>query len=117
MKEIIRIRTKTGKYYRGGKEYHEAGELCLACLSTDRIKEKGKLVLRKNRTNGNSFLGCSRYPECKCSYPIVDPEEVVANPNCELCNGSGISAEESSITDESSPCSCLHRVRIFTPEE
>ena len=32
------------------------------------------LVERTNRQNGSTFLGCSRYPECKHTEPI--PESV-----------------------------------------
>lgn len=32
------------------------------------------LVERTNRQNGSTFLGCSRYPECKHTEPV--PESV-----------------------------------------
>ena len=116
MAEIIRIRTKSGKYYRGGKEYRNVGELCPACGSTDRIKEKGKLVERKNKTNGNLFLGCSRYPECKSTYPLANSEETTIpdfenakpKPDCLLCKGSGI---DNYSFDEPSDCTCKNAGR------
>lgn len=34
----------------------------------------GKLVKRKNRSTGESFLGCDNYPKCKYTQPL-EPEE------------------------------------------
>jgi ssDNA-binding Zn-finger/Zn-ribbon topoisomerase 1 len=42
--------------------------VCPACGSTDRIKVKGALKLRKGKFG--SFLGCSKYPDCKYTKNI-----------------------------------------------
>ena len=43
----------------------------------------GKLILRKNDTNGNSFYGCSNYPYC--DYTINDFKAVKNNKRCNVC--------------------------------
>jgi ssDNA-binding Zn-finger/Zn-ribbon topoisomerase 1 len=35
----------------------------------------GKLVRRKNRATGETFLGCSNYPKCKFTQPDEPPED------------------------------------------
>ena len=42
--------------------------VCPACGSTDRIKKKGILKIRKGKYG--PFLGCSRYPDCKFTKQI-----------------------------------------------
>lgn len=48
--------------------------------------ETGKLVVRKNGTTGEQFLGCSHYPQCNQSYKDID---ILKYPmRCNRC-GSG----------------------------
>jgi ssDNA-binding Zn-finger/Zn-ribbon topoisomerase 1 len=45
---------------------HQAGEKCVFCSSG---KDKGgKFILRK--AEGRSFLGCTRFPECKATTAV-----------------------------------------------
>ena len=45
------------KKYLKQKQEQTTPEMCPLCGA--------KLVLRKNRNDGSSFYGCSKYPECK----------------------------------------------------
>lgn len=36
----------------------------------DKCECGAKLLLRHNKTTGNSFLGCSKYPTCKNTYQV-----------------------------------------------
>lgn len=39
------------------------------------------LVLRKNRTKGNYFLGCSTFPECRQTFEVSDKDvQNINNP-------------------------------------
>lgn len=49
------------------KEVKKTGKKCPECEKHGR---KGELVERKNKSNGNSFYGCSSYPACKFSSPL-----------------------------------------------
>ena len=112
MAEIIKIKTKSGKYYRGGGGgHHSAGGLCPSCVSTDSVREKGILVERKNKNNQNLFLGCSRYPECKYTYPLYNPPEVDES-SCSICHGSGV-VEEGREGDEMCPECSLKNDEFF----
>lgn len=73
---IINIRTK-GESYKGGSQKRKIG-LCPACGSNDKVKLKGVLKIRKNSITGNYFLGCSRYPDCKCTYPFEGTQQEAA---------------------------------------
>ena len=40
------------------------------CPDCEKHGRDGELLERKNKSNGNSFYGCSKYPACKYSAPI-----------------------------------------------
>ena len=46
------------------REVKTTGRKCPDCEKAGR---DGELVERKNRSNGNSFVGCTRYPDCRFS--------------------------------------------------
>jgi ssDNA-binding Zn-finger/Zn-ribbon topoisomerase 1 len=93
MAEIINITSKSGKYYKGGGGgYHYLGGICPSCESASSVREKGTLVERKNKNNDNLFLGCSRYPECKYTYPLYNPREIDES-KCPICHGTGVLEE------------------------
>lgn len=124
MGETIKVTSKYGKYYKGGEGgYHPAGGLCPSCVSADSIKEKGILVERKNKSSGDLFLGCSRYPECKCTYPLYNPPKTnelnynSARSNCPTCHGSGVDVDGWDLSGEPSPCVCIIPDEILFPKE
>lgn len=93
MAETINISSKSGKYYKGGGGgYHYAGGLCPSCVSTDSIREKGILVERNNNNNGNLFLGCSRYPDCKYTHFLYNTPKIDESV-CQVCHGTGVLEE------------------------
>jgi len=49
------------------KAVKSTGKKCPECQKAGR---DGELVERKNKSNGNKFYGCNRYPGCKYSEPI-----------------------------------------------
>ena len=53
------------------KVFQTSGKKCPECEKNDR---KGELIERKNRSNGNSFYGCSCWPKCKYSAPVEGGE-------------------------------------------
>ncbi|MCX6753731.1 MAG: hypothetical protein NTV03_01600 [Candidatus Nomurabacteria bacterium] len=112
MAETINISSKSGKYYKGGGGgYHYAGGLCPSCVSASSIKEKGNLVERKNNNNGNLFLGCSRYPECKYTYYLYNPPKIDES-KCQICHGTGI-LKETWGEDELCPECSLNNEEFF----
>jgi DNA topoisomerase-1 len=49
------------------KVVKSSGRKCPECQKAGR---DGELIERKNKSNGNSFYGCNRWPTCKHSEPI-----------------------------------------------
>lgn len=47
------------------------GKKCPDCEKNGR---DGELIERKNKSSGNSFYGCSKYPTCKFSSPLEGDE-------------------------------------------
>jgi len=45
------------KKYLQDRQIEESNEVCPLC--------GGKLVVRRNKSNGEPFMGCKNYPECK----------------------------------------------------
>ncbi|AIU70007.1 DNA topoisomerase I [Thermococcus eurythermalis] len=49
----------------------------------------GDLVIRYNRKTGKRFVGCSNWPKCNVTYPILQRGEVIpTNKTC--CNGAPV---------------------------
>lgn len=54
--------------YMNNQVKHKEGTKCPSCNSTDKNKD-GILIIRKSKISNKSFLGCSRYPECRYISP------------------------------------------------
>ena len=49
----------------------------------------GNLVVRYNRKTGKRFVGCSNWPECNVTYPLLQRGEIIpTNKTC--CNGAPV---------------------------
>ncbi len=60
--------TEDGKFkVKERKETKTTGKKCPDCEKHGR---NGELVERSNKSSGNKFLGCSKYPACKYSEPL-----------------------------------------------
>lgn len=77
--EFSREMMRDNNYVLSGTNGANRHVNCLWCAT-------GKLVIRKNSTTGEKFLGCSHFPHCNQSYKDIN---ILENPmRCDRC-GSG----------------------------
>jgi DNA topoisomerase-1 len=62
------------------KEIKKSGKKCPECKKNGR---DGELIERKNKSNGNSFYGCEKYPTCRYAEPIDGVKSFTKSPKKE----------------------------------
>ena len=66
--KTVYVMTEDGDFkIKEKKIVKSTGRKCPECQKAGR---DGELLERKNKSNGNSFLGCSAWPRCKHSEPM-----------------------------------------------
>lgn len=66
--KTVYVKTEDGKFkVKEARAIQKTGKKCPECEKNGR---DGELIERTNKSSGNKFYGCSKYPACKFSQPI-----------------------------------------------